>query len=398
MMRQTILQGDVLDGLATLPDESVQCCVTYPPYWGLRDYGVAGQLGLEPEHDCLGWATGAPCGECYVCRLLAVFREVHRVLKSDGTLWLNLGDTYASRASAGSGAQGKTGQRADRRHTQRKLLGRVGPSCKNPPASDVEAAPHRKRRVSATRLEGCGANQAAALRADEAGRIGTGLKPKELAGIPWRLALALQASGWWLRAEIVWQKLQPMPESTTDRPTRAHEQVFLLSKSASYYYDAEAAREATAGNARMQGRVAGWATGQGAHTAVDHARPGGSANGAKFAGDRGGSRTGDLATRNWRTVWALPSEPYKGAHFATFPSELARRCIVAGSRPGDTVLDPFLGTGTTLMVAARHERDGVGIELNPDSVEQAVERIGADGIGLMFSTLSVRNIQKERVA
>lgn len=269
--------GDARAVLQFLPAESVQCCVTSPPYWGLRDYGAEGQLGLESTPDE------------YVSNMVAVFREVRRVLRPDGVLWLNLGDSYAG---AGGGGQGGSGLLADRAAS----LGKV-----------------RERGQT---------------------RVVAGLKPKDLVGIPWRVAFALQADGWWLRSDCIWHKPNPMPESVRDRPTRAHEYVFLLTPAESYFYNDEEAREL----AVQAGRVPG-------------------------ADDR-----------NWRSVWPVATQPYDGAHFATMPPELARRCIVAGTRPGDVVLDPFNGAGTTGMVAMQQGRKYVGVDLNPDYARLSVER------------------------
>jgi len=293
-----IITADVLDGLAMLDDESVQCVVTSPPYWGLRDYGVEGQLGLEstPEE--------------YVEKMVAVFREVRRVLRADGTLWLNMGDCYASGGAIG----------------QQRVAGR--PELPNAPS-------------------GWG-------KREEWGTVPTavsGLKPKDLIGQPWRLAFALQADGWWLRSDIIWAKPNPMPESVTDRPTKAHEYIFLMTKAARYFYDADAVRE---DGARYQWNTQKFKGG-------DITRHPGSTCGSEIADTSIG--------RNLRTVWTIPTQPYPEAHFATFPTALPERCIRAGSRPGDTVLDPFAGSGTTLMVARGLGRTAIGIELNPEYVE-----------------------------
>lgn len=287
-----VLCGDVFDGLQLLPSESVQCCVTSPPYWGLRDYGVDGQLGLEktPEE--------------YVQKMVDVFREVRRVLKDDGTLWLNLGDSYVANATGGL--------------SNRPTLMTGGR------ANQVEAAKRPDKNVA-------------------------GLKPKDLVGIPWRVAFALQADGWYLRSDIIWHKPNPMPESVTDRPTKAHEYLFLMSKSERYYYDHDAVKEpAVKGNAGSR---------------FDTGKTGVNGAGRVQKGNRE-----DHCTRNRRSVWTVATQPYKGAHFATFPPKLIEPCILAGSRDGDTVLDPFAGAGTTLLVAKRLNRKAIGIELNPDYV------------------------------
>jgi DNA modification methylase len=293
-----IVQGDVLTTLPTLEAESVHCCVTSPPYWGLRDYGVEGQLGLEPTPDE------------YVAKMVAVFREVRRVLREDGTLWLNLGDSYAS-ATKGSG----------------------GPSAKQ-----------------------C---SNAGSRYGMSQRFNHGLKDKDLVGIPWRVAFALQADGWYLRQDIIWHKPNPMPESVRDRCTKAHEYIFLLAKSERYYYDAEAVSED--------------AVGTGATTTGDLSY----SNGAGRRDNIPSSRLRvDRERRNRRSVWTVTTKPYKGAHFATFPPKLIEPCILAGCPVGGTVLDPFTGSGTTGAVALEHGRKFVGVELNADYIELAKARIG----------------------
>lgn len=324
-MTARIITGDVLAVLPSLPAGSVQTCVTSPPYWGLRDYGVAGQLGLEatPEE--------------YVARMVEVFREVRRVLRDDGTLWLNLGDSYANDGKWGGSTGGK---------------------------------------------------HVAALHGTNVGRgkRETGLKPKDLVGVPWRVAFAIQADGWWLRSDIIWHKPNPMPESVTDRPTRAHEYVFLLSKAERYYYDAAAIREpivTATGRPNAPDKIDS-PYGQGF---TRRARAGNKARrlAEGGAGDRPADHLGrgvpwedDGTGRNARSVWSITTRPFKGAHFATMPPALARRCILAGSRPGDTVLDPFGGAGTTGLVAERHGRSAILVELNADYARLAAERIGAE--------------------
>ncbi len=300
-MSVTILHGDCRDVLATLPAESVQCCVTSPPYYGLRDYGVDGQIGLEPTPDE------------YVAQMVAVFRAVRRVLRDDGTLWLNIGDSYNGGGVGGGCAKGEalagSGNR-DRQGEDRKTL-----------------------RVA-------------------------GAKPKDLLGIPWLLAFALRADGWYLRSEIIWHKPNPMPESVRDRPTKSHETVFLLTKRAQYFYDADAISEPAEGR-------------------EDEPRAGmlGSGHSSPQLSGRGGFGGG---TRNARSVWTIATQPYSGAHFATMPPDLAQRCIMAGTKPGDTVLDPFGGAGTTGMVADRLQRHALMIELNPAYVSLARDRIHGD--------------------
>jgi len=313
----TILTGDCLEVLRGLPDGMAQTCVTSPPYYGLRDYGHAGQIGLEESPDA------------YVARLVDVFREVRRVLRDDGTLWLNLGDSYGT-SGATAGAN-NTQHGGDKRK-----------------AKDGHATPFR----SGSAYLGKGATVSAAA---------FGCKPKDLLGIPWMVAFALRADGWWLRSDIIWHKPNPMPESVRDRPTSAHEHVFLLSKRASYFYDAAAIAEDALqpeGEARITAQHKQAAIGQ--------------------------NQTGSLgtnygaATRNARNVWTIATRPYSGAHFATMPPALAERCIKAGSKPGDMVLDPFGGAGTTGLVADRLGRSATLIELNPEYARLARERITAD--------------------
>jgi DNA modification methylase len=330
-----ILIGDCRLTLPTLPERSVRCCVTSPPYWGLRDYGHGEQIGRESTPDA------------YVEQLVAVFREVRRVLTDDGTLWLNLGDSYSF-------------------------------------MRDSKATPDTLRGDSdGTAVAGAMNRNPAALHA-------AGLKHKDLVGIPWRVAFALQADGWYLRSDIIWQKPNPMPESVTDRPTKAHEYVFLLSKSAKYYYDAAAISEAVApatvarlsqdvesqeGSQRVPGKT------NGAMKAVAP-RFGGSKYGNSDAKEHR-TKSGNVydlgdATRNARTVWSITTRPFSGAHFATMPPELAERCVKAGSAIRDIILDPFGGAGTTALVADRLGRDAVLCELNPAYAGLAEQRVTND--------------------
>lgn len=369
-----LYHGDVLAVLRELPAESVDCCVTSPPYWGLRDYGQEGQLGLEPTP------------EEYVTRMVEVFREVRRVLAAHGTVWLNLGDSYAGSWS-GNSMRPEGGEQRE-----------GGPGFQ--PLD--ERVPARS------------------------GNVPTGLKPKDLVGIPWRVAFALQADGWYLRSDIIWAKPNPMPESVTDRPTKAHEYLFLLSKQPRYYFDAEAVREPH----KMDGRHVTTVTGQ--NGSIQH---------------RDGERWPN-GGRNIRSVWEIATQPYPEAHFATFPEELARRCIAAGCpeevcrvcgkareritltelvptkkaaktfvvdardagadgndqgsnrqkdghkpgwrndvttlgftdcghddyRPG-TVLDPFMGSGTVAYVARKLGRHAVGIDLSEEYLKLAARRL-----------------------
>lgn len=303
-MIDTCYLGDVRDGLRAFAAAGVRArtCVTSPPYWGLRDYGVDGQIGLEPTP-----------GE-FVERMVEVFRLVRDVLADNGTLWLNLGDSYAQ--AGGPGWQGKNGQRADRRFT-------------------------------ATR-------DTVAMR--EVGRTPTdGLKPKDLIGIPWRVALALQADGWWLRQDLIWHKPNPMPESIRDRCTKAHEYLFLLAKRERYYYDAESIRE----DARYGYSPSGPAMFKRVGDPTRGAERTNGENGRVVKGDGTGGR-------NKRSVWTIPTAALADAHFATFPEALVEPCILAGSAVGDVVLDPFMGSGTTARVAQRLGRRWIGCELNPE--------------------------------
>lgn len=297
----------------------VQCCVTSPPYWGLRNYGVHGQLGLERTPDE------------YVASMVAVFREVWRVLRDDGTLWLNLGDSYNANGRDGHGT-------------------RVG---------------YKQ-----------GTNRASASGTDSNRPTDEALKPKDLVGIPWRVAFALQADGWYLRSDIIWSKLNPMPESVTDRPTKAHEYVFLLAKSERYYWNRAAVAEP--------------------HKADSIARRGRTRTGGKFLDGDGGQPHGNphsITTglddclhpdgRNIRTVWTVATQPYAGAHFATMPEKLVEPCIKAGTKPGDLVLDPFAGSGTVGLVAAKLNRRFVGTELNADYIGMARRRMSGVQVSLL---------------
>ncbi len=307
----TLHLGDVRDVLAALEPGSVDCCVTSPPYWGLRDYGSEGQIGLEatPEE--------------YVAAMVDVFRGVRRALADTGTLWLNLGDSYAGHNLNGwrDGNEAKNG----------------GVSNKN------------------------GVGYVA------------GMKPKDMVGIPWRVAFALQADGWYLRSDIIWAKPNPMPESVTDRPTKAHEYVFLLSKQPRYWFDAEAIREPHNDKAGDVSRFGALGK-SGGYVESERTRLGGVRSTA--IAKPGTVREYNPAGRNARSVWEIATQPYAEAHFATFPEELARRCILAGCPEGGTVLDPFMGSGTTALVARKHGRKSVGIELNPEYAALAARRLG----------------------
>lgn len=323
----TLHTGDALEVLRTLADESVQTCITSPPYWGLRDYGQEGQMGLEKTPDE------------YVARMVQVFREVRRVLKDDGTLWLNLGDSYSAQAG------------------QRKVTDKAGLKQQSNVAS-----------VNAP------------------SRCAFGFKPKDLIGIPWRVAFALQADGWYLRQDIIWSKPNPMPESVRDRCTKAHEYIFMLSKSARYYYDRDAIAEPASQESIERAERAdlrlkdGW-------TDAYHGNP---TKGLKRDKQRGHGRRHDgfndrwdemkkaeqcSGMRNKRSVWTVATKPYSEAHFATFPPDLIRPCIMAGAPPGGVVIDPFSGSGTTGMVALQEGRKYIGIELNPEYQQLAENRI-----------------------
>jgi DNA modification methylase len=326
----SIYLGDAKEVLSTLPDNSIDCCVTSPPYFGLRDYGVAGQIGLEDTP------------EAFIDRLVGVFREVRRVLKPDGTLWCVIGDSYNGSGKAGNNPEymGK--------HTS---FGK----------------PHNPKT--------CGTPVRIA-----------GLKPKDLIGIPWRLALALQADGWWLRQDIIWHKPNPLPESVRDRCTKAHEYIFLLSKSPKYYYDGTAIAEPVADstiircsqdveNQKGSDRVPGKTNG---NMKACLPRYGGSkytATPDKFHQTKSGNLYDLRPTRNKRSVWTVATKPCKEAHFATFPDTLILNCIIAGCPVGGVVLDPFIGSGTTAVVALKNDRRYVGIELNPEYIEIAERRI-----------------------
>jgi DNA modification methylase len=310
----------------------VQTCVTSPPYFGLRDYGHEGQIGLEPTP------------EAYIVAMVEVFRCVRDVLADDGTLWLNIGDSYAR-------DPGKGGS---------------GPGGKNTEYSGTY--------TDATRIrsEAKGSSDGKVGRGDRAPvRVGgEGIKPKDLIGIPWMLAFALRADGWYLRQDIIWHKPNPMPESVRDRCTKAHEYVFLLSKSERYFFDSEAIAEP----AIHAGKVVTNNNGKNGQMGDFGATRGG------FLKD-GGVLVKD--TRNRRSVWTVTTKPYKGAHFATFPPDLITPCILAGSRQGDIVLDPFMGSGTTAQVAAQHGRQYLGCELNPAYADLQRERITGTQLDLM---------------
>jgi DNA modification methylase len=299
-----IINADVMDGLAQLEAGSVHCVVTSPPYFGLRDYGMPGQIGLESTPDA------------FVSKLVEVFREVRRVLRKDGTCWLNLGDSYVATTTMGDPAK------------------------------------------SSTLLGGKQSQNASRARPD---KTGFGLAAKNLIGIPWRVAFALQADGWWLRQDIIWSKPNPMPESVTDRCTKAHEYLFLLTKAERYFYDAEAVREDGPTYVRQPGHCSDGADfhTQGRQTNMS-------------------VRVVETSGRNKRSVWEVTTQPFPEAHFATFPPALIEPCIKAGCTEGGTVLDPFGGSGTTGLVADRLKRNAILIELNPEYAAMAQRRITND--------------------
>jgi DNA modification methylase len=312
-----IHKGDCLESMRCMPSGSVHCVVTSPPYWGLRDYGHDGQIGLEESP------------EAYVARLVDVFREVRRVLRDDGTVWLNLGDSYAA-------------------------------------MRDSKASPDSLPSGDGTKVSGASNRNPANLRASN-------LKHKDLVGIPWRVAFALQADGWWLRQDIIWHKPNPMPESVTDRCTKAHEYVFLLTKSARYFYDAEAVKEPFADERMGNPGAYRWKQGDGgvAGGGPNSLHKG---NGVVDGWNTDGQHTG----RNRRSVWTITTKPFSGAHFAVMPPDLVEPCVLAGCPKDGTVLDPFGGAGTTALVADRLGRNAIICELNPEYIAIAEKRIRDD--------------------
>ena len=316
-----VLVGDNRKRLQELPDKSVQTVVTSPPYFGLRDYGHDDQIGLEQTP------------QAFVEELCKVFDAIWRVLKDDGTLWVNLGDSYAA-------------------------------------FRDSKATPDTLRSGEGTAVGQAANRNPANLRA-------AGLKHKDLIGIPWRFAFAMQDRGWYLRSDIIWHKPNPMPESVTDRPTKSHEYIFLLTKNPRYYYDYQAIREplseSTVG--RLQQDIANQA-------GSERANGGKKENGNLKA-------VGDIELgRNKRSVWSVATSRYKEAHFATYPSELITPCILAGTKEGDTVLDPFSGSGTTGEVALQHGRHYIGLELNAEYAELSRKRL-SEAVG-MFGDVTIR--------
>jgi len=310
-----ILQGSCLDKLKELPKKSINTCITSPPYWGLRDYGEGEQLGLEDTP------------EKFVENLVKVFREVKRVLRDDGTVWLNLGDSYSSggRNSQTTPTLRKKGQ--DEASGKQKYLNNF---AVRPPAIK-------------------------------------GIKPKDLIGIPWRVAFALQQDGWYLRQDIIWHKPNPMPESVKDRCTKAHEYIFLLSKNPKYYFNNEAIKE----DAKFP----------------DSPNTPKSIKAVDGVYSKNLQKIGANPKRNKRSVWTITTKPFKGAHFATFPMDLIEPCVLAGCPEGGTVLDPFGGSGTTGIVASNHNRKAILIELSSEYIEIAKQRI--EDQGGLFANLEI---------
>jgi len=379
-MKYKIHQGDALTVLKTMPDESVQTCITSPPYWGLRDYGTSIWDGgdqkcdhIKPSGTILGNRSDtfhgsntqvahkikykdicAKCGakridsqlglestpEEFVANMVEVFREVKRVLRNDGTVWLNLGDSYAQASSRA----GQSNSDHEYKHTNEKFRDKRysgGVNIKAPP----------------------------------------GLKPKDLCGIPWRVAFALQADGWYLRSEIIWAKPNPMPESVTDRPTKSHETIFLLTKKAKYYYDADAIREPVSNNTHNQiskaeikriseDRAAGANTTIGKGKTPKSVKPDGM---IKQNDSFTNAVCLPVSNRNKRTVWTVPTQPMPQAHFATYPEKLIKPCVLAGCPQDGVVLDPFMGAATTGVVALENNRQFIGIELNQKYITEIAE-------------------------
>ena len=309
-----IYTGDCLEVLKTLPDESVHCCITSPPYYALRDYGVDGQIGRE--------ATPKE----YISRLTEVFTEVRRVLRSDGTLWLNISDTYAGKGNQGSYVD-----------------------AKNPKGRNGQAVAHNYK------VEGC--------------------KPKDMIGIPWMLAFSLRDSGWYLRNDIIWMKENPMPESCKDRCSRCYEHIFLLSKSRKYFFDAKAISEPIA-PATAERLKRGMNGGKKYGKPVPGQPQTQTINRPRAHGEITDSMINPM--RNKRDVWVVNTVPFKGGHYAAYPPKLVEPCLLAGCPEGGIVLDPFFGSGTTGMVAKQLNRHYIGIELNPEYAELAKARIGGE--------------------
>jgi len=333
-MMALLIRGDARN--IPLADKSVHCCVTSPPYWGLRDYGVTGQIGLEktPEE--------------YIAVMVGVFREVRRVLRDNGTLWLNLGDSYA-------GSWGNYGGQNRSAGKQRAIIS--GSRVPNP------AWDERTKFLP------------------PAAKGFPGIKPKDLIGIPWRVAFALQADGWYLRSDIIWAKPNPMPESVTDRPTRAHEYIFLLSKSARYFYNGAAIEEPASmaslarRNQDIEKQHGSLRANGGPYKQRGHGRRHDGFNDRWDAMEKEKQCSG---TRQKRDVWTVSPQPFPEAHFATFPEKLIEPCILAGCPAGGTVLDPFMGSGTTALVARANQCNAVGLDLNAAYIKIATKRLSQE--------------------
>jgi len=319
MQLNKIYTGDCLEWLRQMPDNFIDCCVTSPPYFGLRDYLVAGQIGLEETP------------ELYVAKLVEVFTDVKRVLKKEGTLWLNLGDSYAANGNT------RNGEGEIRNLSTSKFHG---------------GNAHLSQRRTTGKFPNC--------------------KPKDLIGIPWMLAFALRADGWYLRQDIIWHKPNPMPESVTDRCTKAHEYIFLLAKSGKYYYDQQAIFEAANYDGRKDTIMKGSAKYQNGFYPTDVKTQ----SIAVVGHERWKNKIDDeIHARNKRSVWTVTTKPFSEAHFATFPEDLISDCIKAGCPENGTVLDPFMGAGTTAIVAKKLNRNYIGIELNESYVTMANKRL-----------------------
>jgi len=331
-MTTTILVGDVRTRLRQLADNSIHCIVTSPPYWGLRDYGVDGQIGLE----------SSPAK--FIATMVGVFEELRRVLRPDGTCWVNMGDSYAGNRGSSNGPTIGAKHRTASGDAQRQMIASRRRDDALIPRSDIRVP---------------------------------GLKPKDLVMMPHRLAIALQDAGWWVRQDIVWHKPNPMPESVRDRCTKAHEYIFLLTKSEKYYFDHKAIAEAATSEKPAGNKTHKYADAYAEGSSEEHRTKAGL---VALAGV-------EWETRNKRSVWTIATQPFSEAHFATFPPELPETCIKAGCPPGGTVLDPFFGAGTTGLVADRLQRNCIGIELNPAYAEIARKRI--QGESTLFAQVEV---------
>lgn len=310
-----ILIGDVISKLKELEDNTVNCVVTSPPYWGLRDYGNKGQIGLESTP------------QQYIEKMVEVFREVRRVLREDGTLWLNIGDSYKP------AGKGSTKAGFNERYFGKKF------------DSDKQSAQENHLDRSAFKAD---------------------VKDKELVGIPWRLAFALSNDGWYLRQDIIWAKPNVMPESVRDRCTKSHEYLFLITKSPKYYYDHIAIKEPVS-EVSLKRAKSGWKTN----------RPSAKTSPDGINVEKMGERFVNPTGRNKRDVWFIPTASFKGAHFAVMPERLVEPCVLAGCPEGGVVLDPFFGSGTVGVVAKRNNRNYIGIELNPDYAKIAQDRLAS---------------------